>query len=341
MADLDTLLHCFACDAFSPQEAMDLVCSQCGSDFVEIVQVERSPSQSRGAHRPAAGDTDSQGASQTGIQGMLSTLLSSILPEASQVAVQNMEARSPSPSRDSDTQNLGNAPPEQNEHPARPPAVEDFLTQMFGHFPQGRASSPLSGMNETRTTHGPDGSSFTFSFGSSSGGGARTPTFSASEASSGQAGPRVHVLAPWMTGPSSAGIPDLASFLSQALGAIPGTSAGDYASGETFDNIISELMNRNPQSTNVRAASDRAISQIKRHVLEAGSKGISGDKIGEECSICQDEYADQETLLELKCHHIYHEECLLNWLKTNGVCPICRAEVKEVEQDPLQQDELD
>ena len=28
-----------------------------------------------------------------------------------------------------------------------------------------------------------------------------------------------------------------------------------------------------------------------------------------------------------KCHHIYHHTCVMDWLKTNPVCPYCRLDV--------------
>lgn len=339
----DTLLHCFACDGFNPQAATELVCAQCGSDFVEIVQVERSPLQpstdpSQHATRSGESDeeeTDTEAA--PGFQGMLQSILSSILPQS----IQSQERDQPGSGAREDNMDdevegeISSAAHEYAEQP-NPPPLNDFFSQMFGQFPQGRTSSPLGGQTHSRTTHGPQGSSFTFLFGTSSG---PRATFAAVDPSFAQTTGGFPLGATTPDGRPIRGIPDIASFLAQALGAIPGTSAGDYASGETFDNIISELMNRNPQS-NVRAASERAIAQIKRIKLASDSTGITRDKIGEECSICQDEYADQETLMELRCGHIYHEECLKSWLSTNGVCPICRAAVTEAPEQPPQ-DELD
>ena len=131
-----------------------------------------------------------------------------------------------------------------------------------------------------------------------------------------------------------AAMPGLSQFIAQALGHVPGTQFGDYASGEAFDNIISELMNRNPQS-NVRPATQTAISQMTRVKLAKNDS-----RLGEECSICQDDYALDDQLVELKCRHHYHEECLTSWLTTNGVCPICRAPVLE-QPVVVEQDELD
>lgn len=353
----DTLLHCFACDSFSPQQAEELVCSQCQSDFVEIVQVERSPSiptfGSRQANASAGGreaGPDDETGRVPGIQGMLSSLLSSILPQAES---HNQESRGDLGSAATTPQSNNGPDLDQAAHSymeqTRPPPFNDFFSQMFGQFPQGRAvPGPMGDSNYTRTTHGPGGSTFTFTFGSSSGNGTAFRP-----ARDGPDGQQAHAPNPFLPagftfagpvpgrngddGSQPSGIPDLATFLAQAFGAVPGTAAGDYASGAAFDNIISELMNRNPQS-NVRPADSETIARIKRIVLDKEVAGAEGKSIGDECSICQEEYTDGETLAELKCRHAYHEECLLSWVKTNAVCPICRAPVTAGEDSPEQED---
>lgn len=353
----DTLLHCFACDAFTPQNGDELVCSQCSSDFVEIVQVERSPGQgtpmsssTRGRNEDAHGNVAPGGQAERvpGIQGMLTSLLSSILPQAT------AEERQDRPSHDTESPVDTEAERERRQErlaqdyvdDAQRPPFNDFFSQIFGQFPPDQASSTTANSsNFYRTRSAPDGSTFTFSFGSSAGRD-RLPftTFLANMAND----PNSHSAQARSEHGSEARaafpqrMPDLASFLTQALGIAPGTAVGDYANGEAFDNIISELMSRNPQS-NVRPASEIAVSQLKRIVLQQDQPGKAGELIGEECSICQDEYAEKEVLVELSCHHIYHEECLLSWVKTNGVCPICRTPVTENTPTniALEQEELD
>ncbi|CAN0901843.1 Putative RING-H2 finger protein ATL21A [Linum grandiflorum] len=43
------------------------------------------------------------------------------------------------------------------------------------------------------------------------------------------------------------------------------------------------------------------------------------------CSICLSEYNPKETLKTIPgCHHCFHAECIDEWLRLNGTCPICR-----------------
>ncbi|XP_058774966.1 E3 ubiquitin ligase BIG BROTHER-related-like isoform X2 [Vicia villosa] len=45
------------------------------------------------------------------------------------------------------------------------------------------------------------------------------------------------------------------------------------------------------------------------------------------CVICRVDYEDDESLTLLSCKHLYHPECINNWLKINKVCPVCSTEV--------------
>lgn len=42
-----------------------------------------------------------------------------------------------------------------------------------------------------------------------------------------------------------------------------------------------------------------------------------------ECSICFDVFKDNELLKQLKCNHLFHKECLSQWLLNENKCPIC------------------
>jgi len=48
------------------------------------------------------------------------------------------------------------------------------------------------------------------------------------------------------------------------------------------------------------------------------------EEMGDDCSICLDKYVKDDTLIELSCHHNFHEACILPWIKDNNTCPHCR-----------------
>ena len=50
------------------------------------------------------------------------------------------------------------------------------------------------------------------------------------------------------------------------------------------------------------------------------------DNTCDSCSICIDKFAQDDTCRELKCHHLFHKDCIDHWLEDNISCPICRTE---------------
>jgi hypothetical protein len=48
------------------------------------------------------------------------------------------------------------------------------------------------------------------------------------------------------------------------------------------------------------------------------------------CSICLSEYEDSETLIQLPCHHVYHDECIQSWTTNHLKCPLCNFDLESV-----------
>eukprot|EP00929_Paragymnodinium_shiwhaense_P074815 TRINITY_DN38283_c0_g2_i1.p1 TRINITY_DN38283_c0_g2~~TRINITY_DN38283_c0_g2_i1.p1 ORF type:complete len:354 (+),score=99.66 TRINITY_DN38283_c0_g2_i1:182-1243(+) len=46
-----------------------------------------------------------------------------------------------------------------------------------------------------------------------------------------------------------------------------------------------------------------------------------------ECSICLDELVVGQPALRIPCGHLYHEDCVRDWLKKSNECPVCRYEL--------------
>ncbi len=49
-----------------------------------------------------------------------------------------------------------------------------------------------------------------------------------------------------------------------------------------------------------------------------------------ECSVCLAEFKEQDKVVQCKNKHVFHEECLSDWIKTgaNIGCPVCRVEIE-------------
>ncbi|PNI42547.1 RNF181 isoform 6 [Pan troglodytes] len=45
------------------------------------------------------------------------------------------------------------------------------------------------------------------------------------------------------------------------------------------------------------------------------------------CPVCLLEFEEEETAIEMPCHHLFHSSCILPWLSKTNSCPLCRHEL--------------
>lgn len=60
-------------------------------------------------------------------------------------------------------------------------------------------------------------------------------------------------------------------------------------------------------------------------------KGLVGDdKITDSyrCVICLEEIPAGSEAISMPCSHIYHEDCIANWLQRSSLCPLCRSQIQ-------------
>lgn len=55
-----------------------------------------------------------------------------------------------------------------------------------------------------------------------------------------------------------------------------------------------------------------------------GDAGNNHNDSDHKCLVCQHEYEDQERLRRLPCGHLFHAECVDEWLQTHDNCLYCR-----------------
>ncbi|GAA5923763.1 hypothetical protein JCM3775_000498 [Rhodotorula graminis] len=100
---------------------------------------------------------------------------------------------------------------------------------------------------------------------------------------------------------------------------------GDYALGEGgFQQILNDLMEQAAGRAGPQPAPDDMIAKLPR--VKVTQELLDLDSITT-CAVCQDEWALDETAIPLPCKpssHLYHEDCIVPWLKTSGTCPTCR-----------------
>ncbi|KAM7266043.1 hypothetical protein ACFE04_003726 [Oxalis oulophora] len=48
------------------------------------------------------------------------------------------------------------------------------------------------------------------------------------------------------------------------------------------------------------------------------------------CSICLDDFQDGLEVTHMPCNHMFHEDCIIEWLKENRLCPLCRSPLPHI-----------
>jgi hypothetical protein len=68
---------------------------------------------------------------------------------------------------------------------------------------------------------------------------------------------------------------------------------------------------------------EEALDKLEVNLYER----IKDDLKGEMCTICSDDFYDEDIVRILPCSHIYHRICIDKWLTTKSYkCPVCRKE---------------
>ncbi|XP_066601984.1 uncharacterized protein [Prorops nasuta] len=64
------------------------------------------------------------------------------------------------------------------------------------------------------------------------------------------------------------------------------------------------------------------------HKYKRVKKVENNDDAIEKCTICLSEFEDCESVRRLPCMHLFHIDCVDQWLCTNKRCPICRVDIE-------------
>ncbi|KAK8295186.1 hypothetical protein V6Z11_D05G048400 [Gossypium hirsutum] len=85
------------------------------------------------------------------------------------------------------------------------------------------------------------------------------------------------------------------------------------------DELINEsLMNA---MINFTLASRSSVEGLER------VKWDSMTKREDECAICLDEFVKGEEVASMPCGHGYHNGCIVKWLETSHLYPLCRYQI--------------
>lgn len=103
------------------------------------------------------------------------------------------------------------------------------------------------------------------------------------------------------------------------LSALLGRSLFAQRGGNSFDDLLHHIM-MNESSYAHHGASEEAISRLERRTENLHELG--------ECSISQEPFNENDTAIVLSCHHAFKENEILQWLRVNNTCPVCRVSIE-------------
>lgn len=149
------------------------------------------------------------------------------------------------------------------------------------------------------------------------------PAAAPAAASAGAASPLVDLITSLLGGPQG---PSL-----QRMFGLAG-NLGDYAIGDNFQEVVDRLYRDSAAAVTTKPAAAAAIDALPRCTLGAADVvEANGEPVT--CAVCKDELVSGDTAVRLQCKHLYHPDCIVQWLKTSGTCPVCRFELPKEEPD--------
>jgi E3 ubiquitin-protein ligase RNF115/126 len=101
-----------------------------------------------------------------------------------------------------------------------------------------------------------------------------------------------------------------------------------------MESIIHYIMQNDPNRYGNPPARKSTVEALERiECNEDNIKFLRKDSgCDNSCSVCKDEFEVNQKAIYLPCKHLYHESCILPWLKDRNSCPTCRFELPS--EDP-------
>jgi Ring finger domain len=117
----------------------------------------------------------------------------------------------------------------------------------------------------------------------------------------------------------------------------------DEAVAQRVLNIMNVLI---PQAAQADAVGD-AVSQQELQQMQDFKRIVPDEELAKlqvvafsdlqtdekNCSICLDEFLAESQLYTIPCKHLFHKECLEDWVAENYKCPVCRGEIAKYKVD--------
>ena len=122
-------------------------------------------------------------------------------------------------------------------------------------------------------------------------------------------------------------------------GAVPSTREESKDCLENFSALEDEVMHSGMEGHADENFFAWAFRSISNFIIPAEEQDPPTKRVSSKlCSICLEDFKSSDEICHSKsgCGHIYHVECLLEWMMRNADCPICRAVILSPVSDDLE-----
>lgn len=98
-----------------------------------------------------------------------------------------------------------------------------------------------------------------------------------------------------------------------------------------FQNMVQNMLQQYQQHTNLEdhpvPLPEEILNEMK--VLKYSIQKYSNE-FNTSCPICQEEFKENESIRDLLCNHLYHQDCIDEWFSENVSCPVCRKDMRDL-----------
>ncbi|KAJ1387008.1 Zinc finger, RING-type [Sesbania bispinosa] len=124
-------------------------------------------------------------------------------------------------------------------------------------------------------------------------------------------------------------IPRIVSQVQQLFDLIDQIDLAPSSNSEYVPSVFSLTLDIIVEPGTERAVREDVITRMIPASTEAiySLKECKVMKPKDNCSICMEEFGDDVdgvTVSAMPCNHLFHQQCIVQWLQTNHVCPLCR-----------------
>ncbi len=104
----------------------------------------------------------------------------------------------------------------------------------------------------------------------------------------------------------------------------------------SYQDLIEQILQHNllAQEHRKPPTSKKALKSLRRFKMsEKYSKKNQKNEVEfPNCVVCLTDIALNELTVMLPCGHMFHDACVVAWLKRNNTCPVCRFELPAEEE---------